>query len=101
MQQDGLAHPVRRLILRTLNESTVGLSPSDIAARFDLQVARVQYHAFRLEEAGLAVSGRPPSERGAVWFASTDTGIRLGRLLDDLEARGESFLPDGESSDGP
>lgn len=92
-EKDGLSHPIRRHILRALNSSLVGDSPVELAVRFDLRVARVNYHALQLVDAGLAVLGRSPLAYGATWLISTcASDRRLSLLLETLEEWDERYL---------
>jgi DNA-binding transcriptional ArsR family regulator len=66
--RDALGHPLRRQILRTLNESAEPRSPSEIAATTlpHASVSVVSYHAQVLELCGsVAMSGTRQARGGA------------------------------------
>lgn len=47
-----MAHPVRRRILRAINEESAPLSPAQLAQAFDLPLGVVAYHANVLQRCG-------------------------------------------------
>ncbi len=69
----GVAHPLRRQVLRTLHEVGEARSPAELAQAFDLPVSHVSYHVKVLRECGSVALTDTRPVRGALehFYAST------------------------------